>query len=346
MSVFTERDDALKETVFATALEKTGLSNMSAYGPFRGIFETVYKLLNDRLSDLDKLAAQTDLDNATGVWLTLWAIFSGVARKSAVTTAGSFSGVAYESGKILSGSWIAIDGTSLRFKVVGDLAFSEGAFSIPVVAEFAGSAYNLAGGTSLYLSRVTSGVTSITAATGWITTLGTDEEDDDSLRARVKAFWKSIGDGNPPSKYEYLAASISGVSQAKVIRTPRGYGSTDVIISTESGMPSAELLAAVRSALYSRGIACRDLLVKAPTEVPAPIAVEFSGSATESAVKVALEKFVLALSIGGKLEIRKLYTTAVAGLSLDSFVVITPERDIQAPAYGKIIPAVTVTRSA
>lgn len=346
MSVFTERGDALREKIFSLALTETGLSNMGRYGAFRGIFETVYKLLDEAYGKVDALAEQAEIDNATGVYLTLWGLLCGVSRKEAVKALGKITVIAYETGTVASGAWIAVDGSSLRLKATQDVHFVEGSFLLPVEAEFSGKAYNFAEGTELQFTRVISGIQSATTGVDWISTAGADEEDDDSLRARIKDRWKSLGEGNPPSKYAYIAASISGVSEAKVIRTPRGYGSTDVIIATAAGLPSEALLETVRSGLSSRGLVCRDLLVKAPAAVACPVSIEFAGTLSESAVKAALSTYALSLGIGGKLEVRKLYGEAISGLCFDSFEVLTPDRDVQAPAYGKIIPTVTATRLA
>ncbi|MDR2742092.1 MAG: baseplate J/gp47 family protein, partial [Treponema sp.] len=49
-----------------------------------------------------------------------------------------------------------------------------------------------------------------------------------------------------------------------IIRTPRGPGSTDVIIASVAGLPSPELLANVEAALYDHELIGFDVRVKAP----------------------------------------------------------------------------------
>ncbi|MDR2743230.1 MAG: baseplate J/gp47 family protein, partial [Treponema sp.] len=49
-----------------------------------------------------------------------------------------------------------------------------------------------------------------------------------------------------------------------IIRTPRGPGSTDVIIASVAGLPSPELLANVEAALYDHELMGFDVRVKAP----------------------------------------------------------------------------------
>lgn len=344
MSIFTERGDTLRSTIFSTALAKTGLSNMAKYGVFRGIFETLYKLFDAALGTIDTLADQRSIETATGTYLGQWGILCGVSRQLASKTVGKVTVKAYDAGSVPEGSWIAVDGTDLRLKATADTAFAAGTFLLPVEAEFAGIAYNIAEGTALSFTRVISGIESATAATGWIETPGEDEEDDDSLRARIKDKWRSLGEGSSPSRYAYLAASVTGVAEAKVVRTPRGYGTVDVVVASSDGIPSSELLASVRSALVSAGLLCYDLQVVAPTAVSAAISIEYSGDVAKATVEAAIRNYVLGLSLGGRLAIRDLYGTAIDGLTFTTFEVLTPDRDIEAGTHGKIIPTVTATK--
>jgi len=339
-------EDEIKNEIISWAKEETGLTNFKSVGVLRGFLEvlalTAIKAYTGYINPIYK---QANLDSATGLWLSLWGLLVGVTRKKAIKAVGSLAGVAYDDGKLQKGTWIVTDGTALRFKVTNDVSFYAGVFSIPVEAEFAGSAYNLVPGTSIRATRVVQGLDSVSVPASWISTLGTDDELDDAYRARIKDKWKSIGEGNPTSKYEYIAASVDGVVSAKVIRTPRGYGSTDVLITSVEGLPSAELLQAVRAALDSYGLVCRDLLVRAPGAVTCNVHIEYKGSATAEVVGLAARKYILSLGIGGKLEVRKFYTEPWSTFAFDSLEILAPTRDVVAGANELIVPGtVTVTK--
>lgn len=338
------RGDELKAYVISTILAKTGLSNMNTYGVLRGLSETIYALLNNGYEEVDTLEIQRSIKTATGDYLTLWGIVSGVTRKVATKAKGSFLATAYEAGSISAGAWIAVVGTDLRFKVTSDVSFSTGTFDLPVEAEFAGTNYNIDDTTSLQFTTVVSGLDAVAASSGWIASPGTNDEDDDSLRARIEDRWASIGEGNPPSRYEYIAESISGVAEVKVVRTPRGYGTTDVVIASVDGIPSPELLAEVYSALSDAGLVCYDLQVVAPTVLACPIEIEYVGSSSEAEVAAAIREYALGVSIGGRLSVSKLYTSAIELLFINRVEVLSPDRDVVAGTEEKIIPTVTVRK--
>lgn len=338
-------EDEIRDEVFSWGKEETGLTNLKSVGVLRGFLEVlVLTAVKAYTGYINPIYKQANLDSAAGLWLSLWGLLVGVTRKKAVKTAGILTGVAYDDGKLQKGTWIVTDGTALRFKVTVDMSFYAGALSIPVEAELAGSAYNLVPGTSIRATRVVQGLDTVSVPSSWISTLGTDDELDDAYRARIKDKWKSIGEGNPPSKYEYVAASVDGVVSAKVIRTPRGYGSTDVLITSVEGLPSTELLQAVRAALDSYGLVCRDLLVRAPGAVTCDVNIEYEGDAAAEAVGLAARQYILSLGIAGKLEVRKFYTDPWAAFAFDSLEILAPTRDVVAGANELIVPG-TVTVS-
>ncbi len=341
-----KNEEEIREEIIQWAKEETGLTNMKSVGVLRAFLEVLVRTASAAyVSYINPVYKQANLDTATGFWLSLWGMLVGVTRKKAVKTAGSFAGQAFDDGKIKKGTWIITEGTALRFKVTSDTLFYAGAFVIPVEAELEGSVYNLTPGTSLRATSVIHGLSSLSVPEEWTETLGTDEETDASLRSRIKDKWKSIGEGNPPSKYEYIAATVTGVVSAKVIRTPRGFGSMDVLITSVEGLPSSALLTSVRDALDAYGLVCRDLIVRAPEAIICDVEVEYGGDYSEAEVELALRQYIISLGIEGKLEIRKLYTEPWVDLVLDSLEIISPARDIEAGENELIVPGtVTVTK--
>ena len=339
-------EDEIRDEVIAWGKEETGLTNLKSVGVLRGFLEALVKTTISAYNGyINPIYKQANLDSATGLWLSLWGLLVGVVRKKATKVSGRLGGVAYDDGKLLKGTWIVTEGTALRFKVTEDTPFYAGDFTFPVEAELEGSVYNLLPGAPIRATRVVQGLESVTVLADWNTTLGTDDELDDAYRSRIKDKWRSIGEGNPPSKYEYVAAGVSGVISAKVIRTPRGYGSMDVLVTSVEGLPSATLLQDVWTALDAYALVCRDLLVRAPAAVPCDVVIEYRGSVAREAVEMAVRQYILSLGIAGKLEVRKFYTDPWEAFDFDSLEIIAPSRDIQAGENQLIIPGiVTVTK--
>lgn len=140
-----------------------------------------------------------------------------------------------------------MEGTALRFKGSKKVSFtSDSTVKIPVIAEFTGAAYNIGASMPLRITRVIRGLDKPEVKDGWQKTLGEDSKSDSSYRARIKDRWRSQILGDPKAVYKFYAQQVSGVREVKIIRAPRGAGSTDVIISSVTGLPSEELIENVK----------------------------------------------------------------------------------------------------
>lgn len=340
LSFIDRTADEIRKEVIETASKELGFRNLKSTGVLRRLFEVFARFLGQVYHKfISPIYHETNLDTADGLWLDQWGLLLGVARKAATKTKGEATLIAYGDGDIDAGAWITVSGTDLRFKVLEKTAFSEGETKISVEAEFEGSGYNVSGEDEGVLTKVVSGVDHIVFKEGWISAAGTDEEDDDSYRSRIKNLWISQGVGNPPPSFYYYAESVDGVKEVKLVRTPRGYGTVDVIVVAENGMPSEELLQDVYDALYDHALICNDLQVKAPRQKTAEISIEFSGNVSENEVEEAVMQYVYGLGIGGRLEIRGIYDTLEA-FDLDTVEVIAPLRDVQAGEDAIIVASV------
>lgn len=345
LSFIDRTDDEIRKEVIETASKELGFRNLKSTGVLRRLFEVFARFLGQVYHKfISPIYHETNLDTADGLWLDQWGLLLGVARKAATKTKGEATLVAYGEGDIDAGAWITVSGTDLRFKVLEKTAFSEGETKISVEAEFEGSGYNVSGEDEGVLTKVVSGVDYIVFKEGWISAAGTDEEDDDSYRSRIKNLWISQGVGNPPPSFYYYAESVDGVKEVKLVRTPRGYGTVDVIVVAENGMPSEELLQDVYDALYDHALICNDLQVKAPQQKVAEISIVFSGDASENEVEEAVMQYVYGLGIGGRLEIRGIYDTLEV-FDLDTVEVIAPLRDVQAGEDAIIVASVEAEKT-
>jgi hypothetical protein len=338
-------DTVIRDDIVSIAKTNTGLTNFKSTGVLRGFLEVIAQVVFFIYKTaINPIYSNATLDKATGVFLSFWGLALGVARKSDNRAAGNFTGHSYGEGNVPQGAWIYVDGTELRYKVTAKTSFTSGSdFSIPVQAEFAGSDYNIGSGMPLRCNRVVAGLDSVTVADNWQSTLGENTEEDESYRERIKNRWRSQTMGDTKETYRYYAEEVAGVRAAKIIRTPRGPGSTDVIIASVTGLPTQALLDAVSQNLYDHELMGFDVQVKAPNVVNVDVQIEFSGSADEADVALVAEQYVHDLGIGGRFAIKDLYLL-YEPLALDTVEIISPARDVQAGESSVIIATVEATK--
>jgi uncharacterized phage protein gp47/JayE len=321
------------------------LTNFKSTGALRGFLEVlsavvffIYK------TAINPIYSNATLDGATGIFLSFWGLALGVVRKQDNKASGKFTGHSYGEGSIAEGVWIVVEGTELRYKVTEKVSFTANSvFQIPVIAEFSGSDYNIGAEMPLRCTRVITGLDLVTVGEGWIVTLGEDTEQDDVYRERIKSRWRSQVLGDTKETYRYYAESVAGVRSAKIIRTPRGPGSTDVIIASVTGLPSGELVVNVEQALYDHELMAFDVQIKAPAVTNIAVIIEFSGDADTADVALVAENYVHDLGIGGRFTIKDLYVL-YEPFALATIEILSPGRDVQAPEANIIIATINVTK--
>ena len=339
-------DKTIRDDIVVIAKEKTGLTNFKSTGVLRGFIEVIaacvffiYK------TAINPIYENATLDGAADIFLSFWGLALGVVRKQNNKAAGNFTGHSYGEGSIPEGAWIVVEGTELRYKVTKKITFSaKQTFQVPVIAEFAGSDYNIGQDMPVRITRVVPGLDSVSVGEGWIKTLGENTEEDAAYRERIKNRWRSQTLGDTKETYRYYAETVAGVRSAKIIRTPRGPGSTDVIIASVTGLPTPELISAVEAALHDHELMGFDVQVKAPDVTSVLVRIEYSGDADEADAALIAENYVHELGIGGRFTIRELYAL-LEPLSLATVEIISPERDVQAGEANIIIAAIQAVKA-
>jgi len=338
-------DQDIRDDIVSIAKDKTGLTNFKTTGVLRGIVEVisacvcfVYK------SAINPIYKNATLDGATGVFLSFWGLLLGVARKQDNKASGNFTGHAFGDGNIPEGAWIVVEGTDLRYKVTEKTPFrADVGFQIPVAAEFAGSDYNIGAQMNVRITRVIPGLDSISVGEEWLHKHGENTEEDEPFRERIKTRWRSQTMGDTKESYRYYAGSIPGVRDVRIIRTPRGPGSTDVIVTSVIGLPNDDLLQTVRDTLHAHELMAFDVQVKAPDATIVDIVIEYSGMAQESEIMHIAELYVYNLGIGGRFKISDLYRL-YDPLNLATIEIISPERDVITAESAIIVAAIGVRK--
>jgi hypothetical protein len=341
----TEKD--IRSDIVAIAKQETGLTNFKDTGVLRGFIEVIVRaVVFIYRTAVNTIYNNATLDGAAGLFLSFWGLLLGVVRKPETKTEGYFTGTASGSGKIAAGTWAVLAGTDLRYKVKSDVSFEEGGpFQIPAAAEFAGSKYNIGGGAAVRFTRVIAGFDAVSVPEDWITSLGQDAEEDAPYRERIKDRWRSQKLGDTKDTYKFYAESVNGVRSAKIIRAPRGPGSTDVIIAAVNGAPDADLINAVKDNLYGHELMAFDIQVRPPEILEIDVDIEYSGDAEESEVRLIAEDYIYRLGIGGRFAVRELYEL-YKPLDLKTIEILSPDRDVQSEDLYIITGAITVRKLA
>lgn len=163
------------------------------------------------------------------------------------------------------------DGTGqvYRYVTTKDMVLPDGVSNVlvSVEAEEYGSASNLTAGQYLELVTPVSGITRITVKADWLTQEGADTEADHKLTPRIPLAWLG-NNGVTKHAYESWVMPVTGVVACRVLdQHPRGQGTVDVIIKGTAGIPTTELLEAVRMVITENYPVNDDWEVRAPQSV-------------------------------------------------------------------------------
>ena len=177
-----------------------------------------------------------------------------------------------------------------EFEVTADTVIPAGRTycDAPAEAVEAGAKGNAAANTVIFMALPPVGVAAVTNPEAFRG--GRDAEGDEELRARVLDSYSSIINSGNSAYYINQALTVEGVVAATVQPRYRGRGTVDVIVATESGVPSAIVLGRVSSKMNGRREICVDVDVKAPTvravNVDADIYTDEGCDAAEVCLKV------------------------------------------------------------
>jgi len=338
MTWINRTEDEIRDFIVAIAKEETNLTSFKEGGVLRGLIETYTKATYSLYQDvINFYGGQYTYLQASGTMLNLRGQELGVSRRNARKTLGVIQAIATKAGSIAKGTWF-LTNSGLRFKSTREVAFSAGSNDVAVEAEFAGALYNILSGSSLRSTTVLDGIGNFATRADWITQGGRDEESDTDYRQRIAAKWDGLGMDNRVGKYETIALGIEGVDDVKVIRTPRGSGSLDVVIAGYAETPSESVRDAVTAALSDFYLLTRDIMVKSAIEQEQEFVLSFSGKAMVASVENTLRFWLQRRKIGEDITMHALYREALSSLDFDHLEFQSPRRDILIEDSSKLKP--------
>lgn len=272
--------------------EGFSITNFHSGGVFYTLMLILLRIQIELLELGRTILNQMFVSHATGVWLDLKMADYSKSRKQAQKAQGTVTvfrtEMDGEAVKIPKGHIFKtikdINGDELRFVTMEETTLQKGAASVEVAveAEIEGSRYNVPAAqitrTLTYLGEVT-----VTNGKDWLTREGSDTEDDESARERTLRSWSELALVPLRDTYINVCSAIAGVLYVTVKdQHPRGQGTVDIIITSEAGAATEELLELCRAACEEVREPDTDIQVKSAEIITQDIAVTVTVSSSLS----------------------------------------------------------------
>ena len=300
--------DQIVAGMLAKVAARTKLTNFNVGSVIRTLVEIFAAAVAD-LGDLILTALKAGfLVTATGAWLDYKAREWGVIRHPALPTAGVVyflralprdENITIPAGTIVSTLKDA-EGQAYRFLTQDEAILESGEteIGVAVIAEQTDASHNVGPGSIKKIAVHISGVEGVENRAGWITSEGSDQETDESLRTRAFLAWEELTQGSTERAYISWARSDPRVTSAYVNSNhPRGQGTVNVYILGAGGPPSPGLITDVQAIVDANRPLCVDALVLGPEEKPVTIDLAitpkryFSTTTIEAEVRRRIEAY-------------------------------------------------------
>lgn len=324
---------------------RTPFTNLNPSAAIRGLLEVIAKVVSDLYSLVRMVMQQSFIQTATGSWLDLKVREMGNIRKVAVKTKVylTFScnepaaqNITIPAGTICK-SLKDSNGNDYRFITTEEALLEEGQTSVQVVAEAEqpGKSWNVGQNTILRMVTRVTGIESVTNGLGYLIHEGSDPESDEQLRERAISKWETLGLGGTRGAYRNWALSVPGVIASSVLDDfPFGPGTVGVVILSENGIPSAELIIEVHQYIKARKPLTADVRILAPEILSINLDLEvirFGNADRETVdmgVREAIENYSSRLQLGEGLIIARLINEIMDVPGVYNLKVNSPQNDV------------------
>ena len=343
-------DQQLHDRTIAAGENESGGTRGSASGFFATIFETMAVLFAYawRVA-IRPIATHIDPRVAKGFFLQQHALMAGTPYRVAAKTRGYMTVASVAGGRLVVGDRI-IAGNAVFVVDQAVRIAAGGSVLVPVTAEQAGAAGNVAPGSDAEFSPVPERLEdgTVTLQAQWVTFPGhAADDDDESLRARTLVGYQITGDHDIEARYREAALRVDGVSSVAARRTPRGYGSADVVVLVRGLLPTQAELQLVEAALNDAGLVGEDTWTRAPSIITVSVNVTFTGTASEADVEDAITAWWRAqVGIGDGVLVQSLYNDAHGSVfGITSIDYDSPADNLPARPAVWYSPSVRATRA-
>lgn len=257
-------------------------------------------------------------------------------RKKATRAAGVVrfcAQIAAETVRSIPAGTVCMTAGLVRFETAQDAVLEAGEMwvDVPVQAVEPGQAGNVPAGSITAMAVAPVGIASCTNLAHC--SGGVDEEDDESLRARILDTFRSLPNGTNAAYYRQLALSDDEVAAAVVVSRPRGVGSVDVVVTSHAGVPGEELLNRLSASIGEQREIAVDVQVLAPETLPvsleAQVAVKsgYSAETVLEQVKNALNGYFTGELLGQDVLLVKLGSIVYNCEGVENYRILSPQAD-------------------
>lgn len=242
------------------------ITNTSKISPFWRLItliavKPVMSLIN---ALIDTVLPNIFVKTAKAKWLEMHAESIGLERKAATKAQGVvhfYRSTPTNSLTIKSGTVIQserINEVIYRLIVSQNTVINDGeqVKAVPVVAEHAGSSYNLASGYYRILPEPLNGIERVENGEDWLHTPGADEESDEDLRERIRNAFSTVGQHHIDSVYRGMIAKVAGLSINRIYfkhDAPRGPGTANAYLLLDTGVTSQPFVDKVNDYVTNQG---------------------------------------------------------------------------------------------
>ena len=351
----TWTDEEIRDFVLTTAESESGFSRSASVGPITGLWETAALAMQRAwAAGVRPTAAAIDPVTATGFYLRVHGVVANVPfRDTAGAAQGRVTVTSATGGRLAEGSIVEAGGQ--RYATDDRARLTAGvAASVAVTAEAGGAAGNVAAGTAAaFASGTEPDDANARLDAQWITVVGFDADDltteagTEAYRVRLLVGYEVRGDGPSIARYRLAAIGVPDLSSVRVGRSPRAYGSADVVALFAGRLPTDDELDLVRAEIARAGLVGRDVRVRTPDVVTVAVTATITGTATTDTVEEAIDAWWRAhIGIGDDVLRQDLFRQATVGVEgLDTIDFSSPGADLDGRNVTWYQPAITVTRA-
>lgn len=261
----TEETQIRQEFERLTA-EEGLITNTSRMSPFWRLITAIaikpVKWLTDHL--IAEILPNLFVKTAKDSWLQIQAWAVGLDFKAATKAEGvvhftkesDVTDLTIKAGTVIQTE--RINDVIFRLIVTQDTVIPKGTLrgAVPVIAENAGSNYNLAAGYYRILPESIAGISAVENLENWLVSPGADRETNDELRERYRTQFSSVGQHHIDSVYKGMIAKVAALSVDRIYfkhDAPRGPGTANAYLLLDTGVTSQPFIDKVNRHVRDEG---------------------------------------------------------------------------------------------
>lgn len=274
---------------------------------------------------------------AQGEYLDRHAMLRGISRHAAARAQGVIRFSIEQAAQVdltIAAGTVCMTPAQVRFETTQTVTLQAQSLSVdaPAQAVECGTDGNASAGSIRAMAVAPVGISSCTNPEAF--SGGSEQEGDDGLRARVLETYYRLSNGANAAYYQKEALKFDEVGAAVVVGQSRGVGTVDVVVSSEQGVPSDELLSKIQNHFEQRREIAVDVQVLAPQTTAVSIAVQIQckagadASAVAARVQTSIQSWFDGKRLGKNVLLAQLGALVFSVDGVVNYKITTPSADI------------------